>query len=82
MLLSSNVHALRIPFTVSAGPVALARFVYAYIIVADRAWLVDTGVANACPDGVLRHPDHCRSVGWPMRAHYTQSRNSLSLTGR
>jgi hydroxyacylglutathione hydrolase len=49
MQLSPNVFALRIPFTVYAGPVALERFVYAYVIVADRVWLVDTGVAGSAP---------------------------------
>jgi len=49
MQLSPHLHALRIPFTVSAGPVVLERFVYAYVIVADRVWLVDTGVAGSAP---------------------------------
>jgi hydroxyacylglutathione hydrolase len=49
MQLSPNVFALRIPFTVHVGPVALERFVYAYVIVADRVWLVDTGVAGSAP---------------------------------
>jgi hydroxyacylglutathione hydrolase len=47
MQLSPNVFPLRIPFTVHVGPVALERFVYAYVIVADRVWLVDTGVAGS-----------------------------------
>jgi glyoxylase-like metal-dependent hydrolase (beta-lactamase superfamily II) len=49
MQLSPNVFALRIPFTVHVGPVALERFVYAHVIVADRVWLVDTGVAGSAP---------------------------------
>jgi glyoxylase-like metal-dependent hydrolase (beta-lactamase superfamily II) len=47
MQLSSHVHTLRIPFTVFAGPVALERFVYAYALVGDRVWLVDTGVSGS-----------------------------------
>jgi len=47
MQLSPNVYALRIPFAVHVGSVALERFVYAYVIVADRVWLVDTGVAGS-----------------------------------
>jgi hydroxyacylglutathione hydrolase len=47
MQLSPNVHALRIPFTVFAGPVALERFVYAYVILGEQVWLVDTGVSGS-----------------------------------
>jgi hydroxyacylglutathione hydrolase len=49
MQLSPNVFPLRIPFTVHVGPVAIERFVYAYVIVADQVWLVDTGVAGSTP---------------------------------
>lgn len=45
--MSPNVHALRIPFTVFAGPVALERFVYAYVILGEQVWLVDTGVSGS-----------------------------------
>jgi glyoxylase-like metal-dependent hydrolase (beta-lactamase superfamily II) len=49
MQITEHVHALRIPFEIRPAPgVVMKRFVYAYLIVADRSIaLIDTGVAGS-----------------------------------
>jgi glyoxylase-like metal-dependent hydrolase (beta-lactamase superfamily II) len=48
MKLSENVHALRVPFTVPmAKGVNLPRFVYCYVLLGDRTWVIDTGVCGS-----------------------------------
>ncbi|HEY5958357.1 MAG TPA: MBL fold metallo-hydrolase [Polyangiaceae bacterium] len=48
MQIAPNVHALRIPFVVPVAPgVALERFVYAYVLLGERTWLIDTGVKGS-----------------------------------
>jgi hypothetical protein len=56
MQLSPNAFALRIPFTVHAGPVALERFVYAYLIVADHVWVIDTGDVQGWQPAAMAAP--------------------------
>lgn len=48
MQITSRVHAHRIPFRVPTGPgTGIDRFVYAFVLLGDRTWLVDTGVAGS-----------------------------------
>jgi hydroxyacylglutathione hydrolase len=48
MQVTSNIHALRIPFKIPVKPdVFLDRFVYAFIISGKEITLIDTGVASA-----------------------------------
>jgi len=46
--ISAHVIAVRIPFRIPTAPgVGLDRFVYAFVLVGDRIWLLDTGVAGS-----------------------------------
>lgn len=48
MQITPRVHALRVPFRVPTGPATgIDRFVYAFVVLGRRTWLVDTGVAGA-----------------------------------
>jgi glyoxylase-like metal-dependent hydrolase (beta-lactamase superfamily II) len=47
MQITAKVHALRIPFRVPTGPnTGVDRFVYAFVLLGERTWLVDTGVSG------------------------------------
>lgn len=46
MQVSEHVHALRIPFSIPAGPGrTIERFVHCWLVQGERPWLVDAGVA-------------------------------------
>jgi glyoxylase-like metal-dependent hydrolase (beta-lactamase superfamily II) len=48
MEITPRVHALRIPFRVPTGPgKGIDRFVHAFVLLGERTWLVDTGVAGS-----------------------------------
>lgn len=48
MQVSKHIHALRIPFKIPIGPdKMLEREVYSYIVLADKIFLIDSGVAGA-----------------------------------
>jgi hydroxyacylglutathione hydrolase len=59
MQITKNVHAIKIPFQIAGPDKKIDRFVYVYLIYADRIWLIDTGVATAEPI-IL---DHIRTSG-------------------
>jgi hydroxyacylglutathione hydrolase len=46
--ISPHVVAVRIPFRIPAGPgTGIERFVYAFVLLGERTWLLDTGVAGS-----------------------------------
>jgi hydroxyacylglutathione hydrolase len=60
MQITKNVHALKIPFQIPVGPdKKIDRFVYLYLVITDRIWLIDSGVSTAAPAIV----DYIKSCG-------------------
>lgn len=48
MKVAEGIHALKIPFRISAGPEhSLERFVYCYLVCGDTVCLIDSGVAGS-----------------------------------
>jgi hydroxyacylglutathione hydrolase len=48
MHVTPHVHAIKIPFTIPVGPgVSVDRFVYAFLIYAEKICLIDCGVTNS-----------------------------------
>ncbi len=60
MQVSEHVHAIKIPFQINIAPgVVLDRFAFAYLVVAGRITLIDSGVAGG--EGLIF--DYLRSIG-------------------
>jgi hydroxyacylglutathione hydrolase len=47
MQITSNIHALKIPFNIPTPHGAVPRFVYVYLIYGDELCLIDSGVASS-----------------------------------
>lgn len=69
MLVSEHIHAIKIPFQVNLpSGRAVDRFVYAYILAAEKVVLVDSGVASSektifdCLDKIGRTPEEVSTL--------------------
>jgi len=60
MQVTEDIHALKIPFKLRVGPdKTVDRFVFAYLILGDQIYLIDTGVAGS--DAIVL--DYIKKVG-------------------